>query len=208
MRINFEKIKLSLGKYISLPLVIAVFCFILLNYIVISGIASQTNMSDESFRIHVVANSNNIDDQKLKYSVKDKITKYINNSIKPDTLSSKEQIKETLSNNIYNILSVAKDEISSDGYNYDVSAKIGKINYSTKISDYYSMPAGSYDAIEITIGNGDGKNWWGLIYPGTLTIPENYFELMNEANEEKPYDKEVNVEFDFKILEVINDLFK
>ena len=56
-----------------------------------------SNISDNVFRLHVIAASDSEDDQSLKYIVRDSVLKYVNKIT--NKLESKEQIIETVSNN-------------------------------------------------------------------------------------------------------------
>lgn len=37
--------------------------------------------------------------------------------------------------------------------------------FNTRYYDNYTMPAGIYDALRITVGDGKGHNWWCVMYP-------------------------------------------
>lgn len=202
-----EKI-LKFKQIISIPLIIAIFAFIILNFIVVSAISDQMNKSNECFRVHIVANSNNGEDQKLKYAIKAKIQEYVKENITLFCTNDKESFKASIEKNLDKILDISKNTIKELGFNYDVKAKVGKINYETKLSNYYSMSAGNYDALEIEIGDANGKNFWSVIYNGSLSIPQEYYELVDNASFENTYDSNVNnITFDFKIMEIINNLF-
>ena len=68
--------------------------FLLFIYILISAI-SYTNavcsdISDSVFRLHVIANSNSVEDQNLKYIVRDNVLKYMSSITA--SITSKEEI--------------------------------------------------------------------------------------------------------------------
>ena len=37
--------------------------------------------------------------------------------------------------------------------------------FTTRHYDSYTLPAGNYDALRLTIGEGDGHNWWCVMFP-------------------------------------------
>ena len=52
-----------------------------------------------------------------------------------------------------------------NGYNYPVKAEIVNMHFDTRHYESYTLPAGMYDALRITIGNAKGHNWWCVMYP-------------------------------------------
>lgn len=55
-------------------------------------------------------------------------------------------------------------------------------------------PAGVYDAILITLGEGKGENWWCVLFPPLCFIDYENSEAMKETDETDEQ-KEVEVEF-------------
>ena len=145
--------------------ILVILLIILLNTTIIYATKNATNMQNY-FRIHIVANSDSIDDQILKLNVSKEVSNYIEDL---NTYSeSKEDYITQINNNIYEILNVAKNSITKHGYNYSVYAKIGNIYYDEKTKNNVYMQAGTYDSLQIIIGNGDGKNWWSLLFPNSI----------------------------------------
>lgn len=145
--------------------ILVILLIILLNTTIIYATKNATNMQNY-FRIHIVANSDSIDDQILKYQVAKDVSNYISKiTINADT---KEDYIKCINNNIYNILNVAKNSITKHGYNYPVYANIGNIYYDEKTKNNVYMQAGIYDSLQIIIGNGDGENWWSLLFPNSI----------------------------------------
>lgn len=145
-----------------------IICLILINFLIVVQSIKVKNNQDNYFRLHVVANSNSIDDQIIKLKVSKKITNYLNelynkNSITID--NDKNKTKKLVTNNINNILEIANNEIKNSSGSYSSCANIGKISYDKKSSEYITMPAGVYDSIQIELGNGNGENFWSLIFP-------------------------------------------
>ena len=139
---------------------------IFLNISLIYATNINKNNSNNYFRIHIVANSDNIDDQILKYTIAKQVNEYVNTITANST--SKEESKKIIENNVQNILMICNNIIQEKNYSYDVKAYIGKMEYSTKYKDNIQMDPGIYDSLKIVIGNGNGENWWSLIYPTTF----------------------------------------
>jgi len=149
---------------ILVPNKLFIVMFILLNVIILYNTYLTKNRIDSYFRVHIVANSNSIEDQLLKYNIADKVDKYLL-TLTNNKQYSKEDIKNLIDNNIQNILNICEQTITNNGYIYNVCANIGKIYYDEKQKDNIYMNAGIYDSLQIIIGEGKGENWWSLVFP-------------------------------------------
>ena len=45
----------------------------------------------------------------------------------------------------------------------------GKTYFDTRIYDGFALPAGYYNAVRVSIGRAEGKNWGCVIYPSLCT---------------------------------------
>ena len=173
----------------------------------------SNGLSNNIFRLHILANSDSEEDQALKLKVRDAILQYM------ETLNTANQDKQSVielsKNHIEDFKTIAKKIIQENGYNYSVSAEIGNFYFPTKYYGNISLPAGDYDALKIEIGDAKGQNWWCSLFPplcfvsvssgvvekeGEEYLKENLteeeFEIISEATPE--------IEFKFKIVELIN----
>ncbi|MBQ8044416.1 MAG: stage II sporulation protein R [Clostridia bacterium] len=155
-----------------------------------------TNVNENNakyFRIHVVANSDSIDDQLLKYTVAKKVNTYIEDITKD--AKTKDDSKQIIEQNIQNILNICSKTIKENNSDYTVKAYIGRLMYDEKqINDIY-MSAGIYDSLKIVIGKGQGQNWWSLIYPTTF----------NNLTQEEFFAQDIK--YSFGIVELIKNIF-
>lgn len=173
--------------------IIFLIALVFLNVTIIFATNSNNNNISNFFRIHVVANSDSIDDQLLKYQVAKKVDEYI--SLLTVNCNSKEESKNVIENNIQNILSICKSVITEQGYDYTVKAYIGRIEYDEKQKDDIYMSSGIYDSLKIVIGNGLGNNWWSLIYPTNIDSV-----ITDKTNNS-------DVEYSIGIVEWLKELF-
>ena len=141
------------------------FCLILLNILIIFNCYKAKNKQDNYFRLHVVANSNSIDDQITKLNVSKKINNYISYLFDSNKTYSKNDTKNIIIENIDNILDIANSEIKMCNEDYSSYANIGKISYDKKYSAVIDMDKGVYDSVQIVLGNGKGENFWSIIFP-------------------------------------------
>lgn len=117
----------------------------------------------EVLRLHILANSDSAADQLLKLRVRDRILS------ETGALFSQTQdeadAKRTATQLLPQIQQVAADELRRYGVALPVSAELCHMYFSTRRYEDFSLPAGMYDAVRVTIGEGAGHNWWCVIYP-------------------------------------------
>ena len=178
-------------KYKEKCLYVFLIAIILLNLSIIYATNKNIERLDNFFRLHVVVNSDNVEDQMLKLIISKELEDYISNIT--NNSKSKAESKEIITENIYSILNLCKKIINENGYDYIVKANIGNIQYDLKTYNQTDFEKGIYDSLKIIIGDGKGTNWWSLIYPSNINIEE------YEDNK---------VIFSFKIIELFRDLFK
>ncbi len=138
--------------------------FIILNMYILHSTYMANIRKEKYFRIHVVANSDSIYDQLLKYTIANKLDQYIATLFENKNVN-KETSKKIIEENVESILDICETEIANSNLDYNLRANIGNIYYDEKVKDGVHMKEGTYDSLEIVIGEGKGQNWWSLIYP-------------------------------------------
>lgn len=118
---------------------------------------------DDVIRIHIIANSNSDEDQSLKLRVKSEIAMKVSQILK-DT-NNKQEASEIINNNLDYIKDISKQQIIKNGYQYNVKVDLCKSYFGTREYDTFTLPAGTYDALKVIIGDGEGKNWWCVAFP-------------------------------------------
>ena len=121
--------------------------------------SSANNLQESITRLHILANSDSEEDQILKIKVRDAI---ISNTDILEGGYSKDKIDEALLMKIENI---ARQTIEAEGFAYDVRASFTNMYFDTCTYDGFAIPAGYYDAVRVEIGEGEGKNWWCVLFP-------------------------------------------
>lgn len=130
--------------------------------------AVSGDISNNVFRLHVIANSDNKEDQDLKYKVRDKLLSYMN-SICIDAKTKQEAII-IAQNHEEEFKKLALEVIQEEGFNFSVNINIGNFNFPTKTYGDISFPAGMYDALRVEIGDAIGQNWWCVMFPSLCFI--------------------------------------
>ena len=119
--------------------------------------AVSSNIADSVFRLHVIANSDSEEDQALKLKVRDELLSYMNTLAKD--CSSKEEVVALAKEHQAEFKAIAQKVISDNGFSYPITIQIGDSNFPTKTYGDISLPAGTYDALRVQIGEAKGKNW-------------------------------------------------
>lgn len=148
-------------KYIFIILSL-LFCFIFISITSYARSVSD-NLSDNFFRLHILANSDSKQDQDLKLKIRDAIIEYM--SAQDFSNSTKSEVMSVVENSLDSYKAIAQTVIANEGLNYNVSAEVGNFHFPTKVYGNISLPAGYYDALRIKIGNAEGQNWWCSLFP-------------------------------------------
>ncbi|WP_096516783.1 stage II sporulation protein R [Clostridium perfringens] len=172
------------------------------------------DISEKLIRFHVLANSDSDIDQDLKLRVKDEVLKYISPILNES--QSLEESREILKREDKNIIKIVEDYIKSQGFDYTVETTLTRENFPVKEYGNIVLPQGEYEAYRILIGEGEGQNWWCVMFPPLCFIDVTKGQVAYDETEEKMKDvlseeefksvnkKENNVKFELKVI----DLFK
>lgn len=165
-------------------------------------IETSENISNEVFRLHILANSDSDVDQKLKLKVRDRILEssqdlFLNCSSLEDVISVSE-------NNIDYFKNQASRCIYENGYNYDVNVYVDKEYFNTREYDKITLPSGIYNALKIEIGEAKGHNWWCVMFPAICLPAVSDDEINNILTDEEIdlINSNNKYEVRFKIVEV------
>lgn len=132
---------------------------------------NQPIIPKEAIRLRILAHSDDLQDQWLKRKVRDQIIQEINRwQEKPqDIAEAREMILERLPH----FKRVAEQTIQKYGYDHPVKVDFGQVPFPTKLYGNQVYPAGHYEALRITIGKGEGENWWCVLFPPLCFIDMN-----------------------------------
>lgn len=149
--------------------------------IVIAGIVVFCSNENEyleipssSIRMRVIANSNSEEDQADKYIVKSFVEEKLYEFI--DGLDREEDIMDSLEKNKEVIDAQIESEIKKANLDVDYSSNLGNNYFPQKEFKGLVYAAGNYDSFVVTLGEGEGENWWCVLYPPLCTIDENKSE--------------------------------
>ncbi len=148
--------------------------FFTLTLCIIATVSFESTCKDvreDILRLHVIANSDSAEDQRLKLTVRDTILKE-SESLFTDCndIVSAERLAGT---SLLSLRHTALQCIGAEGYDYNVKVTLGKSYFPTRVYENITLPAGYYNALKIIIGEGNGKNWWCVMFP-SLCLPGAY----------------------------------
>ncbi len=118
---------------------------------------------NDAIRLRILANSDSEEDQALKRKVRDAVNAEITNWVAD--LTSKEAAKQLLKDKQPEIQKIAEKVVMEESSDQTVKVKFGKVDFPTKLYGEFLYPAGEYEAILITLGAGEGANWWCVLFP-------------------------------------------
>ncbi len=132
----------------------------------------QEGISQKVVRLHILANSDSEEDQKLKLQVRDSILGGL--SKKLEGCTSKKETLALLSHIKEEIAALAGAEVAKAGYAYPVSVSVVREEFPEKQYGKLVFPRGVYDALRIEIGKAEGHNWWCVMYPQMCYVDAAY----------------------------------
>ena len=121
--------------------------------------ARQESISGSLVRLHVLAVSDDSNEQRIKLNVRDSVLSYI--SPKLESAESPDEAKRIISSELDGIKSAA--ETAAEGR--PVKVTLTQEYYPTRDYGSFSLPAGRYESLRVILGEGEGHNWWCVVFP-------------------------------------------
>lgn len=150
---------------------------------------------DEAIRLRILANSDDEADQALKYVVRDEVNEYIESLV--EQMTTIDDARATIREKLPEIEQIVMNTIEREGAHDDVQVEYGSnIDFPEKVYGPFVYPAGEYEAVMITLGEGKGANWWCVLFP-----PLCYLDVSDDSS----VDEESDENTDDKILEEEDD---
>ena len=172
MRTYFSKNINTLLLLFSVPV-------LLILIFVAEGFSAAEAVRSECIRLHVLAASDDEADQAVKLKVRDAVLSetgdlFTSVSSFADALSALEDRKDE-------IAEISERVLRENGFDYDAEVFIEEEYFGTRQYEDVSLPAGSYTALKVILGEGEGHNWWCVMFP-PLCLP-----AVTEKNEDSVY---------------------
>lgn len=143
-------------------------------------------------RLHVVANSNEAEDQAVKLLVRDAVLEEAARWYQG--AGSMEEASSQLCTHLQSIAGAARQVLGEQGVGYSATAQMTEMYFPTRDYGDFRLPAGRYRTLRVTLGEGAGKNWWCVVFPSLclpaatqeealLTLPEGERQVVEGGQE-------------------------
>ena len=174
----------------------------------VSAFAYQcSEIRSDTIRLHVIADSDSQIDQDVKLKVRDAVLEAGKNIF--DGTVTKENAHEKIKNELELIEQTANETLSKYNIKYTAKAELVTEYFDTRVyNDKVVLPAGKYLALKIVLGEGNGKNWWCVMFP-TLCLPaaektdSEAIKSVYSDNAENIVTNPKKYEYRFRIVELI-----
>ncbi|MBO5666869.1 MAG: stage II sporulation protein R [Firmicutes bacterium] len=183
-------------------------------------------------RFHVIANSDSPEDQTLKLRVRDGLLEEIQQDLAIHTMAladpeedrvelTQEQVRDYVATHLEEIEVKGEQILRTLGSDQEIRACLEICEIPEKTYENVTFPEGEYEALNVTIGQGSGQNWWCVLFPplcligaeplqdtaagrpdGLLPLPSRYDPLVQAAEEGQRTGQPVKLELRFKTLEL------
>lgn len=128
---------------------------------------SQQTLADGLLRLHVIANSDSVQDQQVKLLVRDRVLELTEPLLAE--ADAQDEVRRILSSHLQQITDAAQQVLTDQGMPYQLSAQMATEYYPTREYDTFSLPAGQYTGLKIRLGAASGHNWWCVVFPPLCT---------------------------------------
>ncbi len=129
-----------------------------------SGFArSCDDMYRNIIRIRIIANSDSAEDQALKIKIRDAVLSETEELF--EQANSYDEAISVAKENLEDIRLIAENTVKVNGYDYSVLLRVGEEYFNTREYDNFTLPAGVYETLVFTVGEGKGENWWCVLFP-------------------------------------------
>lgn len=127
----------------------------------------QENVAEKVLRLHVIAHSDEAEDQALKLQVRDRILQ--ETARLTADAAELADARKTVAAHLDTLQQAAAETVAAAGYVYSVRVTLGDTPFPTRQYGDFALPAGTYDALRVVIGEGKGQNWWCVLFPPFCT---------------------------------------
>lgn len=175
-----------------------------------ASLLEQELIPEEALRLRVLAHSDHPRDQWLKQKVRDAIIEQVLTWV--EDVDSLEEAEREILAQLDELEERVQETIAQHGFTYSFTLEYGSIPFPAKLYGPYFYPAGEYTGLLVTIGAGQGDNWWCVLFPplcfvdfgtGEVIDPDQTFGSVEEGqDDQKAEQEESGIEIRFFLLEL------
>lgn len=167
--------------------------------------AASSRVSEGLVRLHVIAASDDATEQAIKLDVRDAVLSYLEPKL--DSAADIAGAEALIEANLDGIAAAAE----SAAQGREVNVTLGEEYYPTREYGTFSLPAGRYQSLRVTLGEGAGHNWWCVVFPPlclTAAESEAAFEELDGETRAIISSDGGGVQFKFRLLELWGELME
>lgn len=116
-------------------------------------------------RLHILAEDDSPRAQALKLMVRDSLLAAFGQELAGTEVQNAAEAYTLLRQKREKMLAVARQTAYSYGFRGRITAETGLLQLPEKAYGSITLPAGEYCGLRITIGAGEGRNWWCILFP-------------------------------------------
>lgn len=162
----------------------------------------QTAISDKLLRLHVIAASDEPQEQAVKLQVRDAVLAWLAPQL--EGAADRNEARAILAGELETLRAVA--ESAAEGR--AVRVELGRERYPLRQYEGFTLPAGEYESLRVVLGEGEGRNWWCIVFP-PLCIEAAEGERLQSAMSRESYGivtEEEGYVLRFRIVELWGEL--
>jgi stage II sporulation protein R len=123
----------------------------------------QSYIPDQAIRFRVLANSDSVVDQALKQQVRKAVIHVMDTWV--TKAETKKQEQALIRAHMPELRKAVDNVLRNQGLSYGQKVELASVAFPKKVYGETVYAAGNYDALRITLGKGEGHNFWCVLYP-------------------------------------------
>lgn len=163
-------------------------------------------LPEQVLRLHVVANSDSDEDQAIKLQVRDALLTIA--AALCEEAKTPYEAQSALCAHMETLERTALAALEDAGSSHGVRLFFTDMKFPPCAYAGFSLPAGEYRALRVVIGEGEGHNWWCVLFPG-LCLPcggaVQFEDALNPAQQEVAFPGEIKLRL--KLVDWLREIF-
>ena len=171
------------------------------------GIVTDSgDLRENLLRLHVVGASNSQEDQAVKLQVRDAVLGSLEEGLRD--MTDPQEAWDYVSRMLPQVEAAANRALAAAGFSESVQVSLTEEAFPTREYDTFSLPAGVYKALRVVIGEGEGKNWWCVVFPQLCGAEGEFVETASTAGLDPELARSLEGEYElrFWVLEKLGEL--
>ncbi|UHA75647.1 stage II sporulation protein R [Paenibacillus sp. 481] len=152
---------------------------------------NSTVIPEDAIRLRILANSDRAQDQIIKRAVRDRIVEVMNGWLAADDSQgqakqpqTRAEARELITANMEQLDEAASEVLQSYNVSYTAKLELKVVPFPAKWYGGQAYPAGDYEALRITLGTGEGQNWWCVLFPPLCFIDGDTAQAKSSESEQ------------------------